>query len=42
MTTDAVAAAIVAPRPAGRSLLWLIALTGLWTLLISWQPSSVV
>jgi hypothetical protein len=41
MTTDAVAAAIVAPRPARRSLLWLIALTGLWTLLISWQPSII-
>jgi len=38
MTTDAVAAAFVAPRPASRSLLWLVPLTALWTALIWWQP----
>ena len=33
------AAGIVLPRPAWRSLLWLIPLTILWIVLITWQPS---
>src|SRR6266404_3285978 len=38
MTTDAVPAAIVAPRPAWRSLLWTIPLTALWTWVIYSLP----
>src|SRR2546421_4445354 len=38
MTTDAVPAAIVPPRPAWRGLLWTIPLTGLWTWLIYSLP----
>ena len=38
MTAAAVSADIVPPRPAWRSLLWLAPVTGLWTLLIYWQP----
>src|SRR5215471_14399208 len=38
MTAAAVPAAIVPPRPASRSLLWIAPLTLLWTLLIYWQP----
>ncbi len=34
MTTDAVSAAIVPPRPAWRSLLWIVPFTVLWTWLI--------
>jgi hypothetical protein len=34
----AVPAGIVLPGPAWRSLLWLIPLTVLWTVLITWQP----
>src|SRR4030081_1156184 len=38
MTTDAVPAAIVPPRPAWRSLLWTIPFTVLWTWFISSLP----
>lgn len=38
MTAAAVPANIVSPSPAWRSLLWLIPLTVLWTMLITWQP----
>ena len=38
MTTDAVPAVIVAPRPAWRSLLWTVPFTVLWTWLISSLP----
>src|SRR5438309_902291 len=39
MTTDAVPAAIVAPRPAWRSLLWTVPFTVLWTWLIYALPA---
>jgi hypothetical protein len=38
MTAAAVSADIVPPRPAWRSLLWMVPSTLLWTLLIYWQP----
>ena len=38
MTAAAIPAGIVPPRPAWRSLLWLIPLTVLWIVLIYWQP----
>jgi hypothetical protein len=38
MTVVAVSAGVVPPIPAWRSLLWLIPLTVLWTVLITWQP----
>src|SRR5436305_6311974 len=38
MTAAAVPAGIVSPRPAWRSLLWILPLTLLWILLIYWQP----
>src|SRR5262249_44492028 len=38
MTAAAVHADIVPPRPALRSLLWLVPLTVLWIVLIYWQP----
>jgi hypothetical protein len=38
MTAAAIPAGIVPPRPAWRSLLWIMPLTLLWTLLIYWQP----
>ncbi len=38
MSVTAVSAGIVSPRPAWRSLLWLVPLTVLWVLLITWQP----
>ncbi len=38
MTTAAIPAGIVPPRPALRSLLWIVPVTALWTLLIYWQP----
>ena len=38
MTAAALPADIVPPRPAWRSLLWLIPLTILWIVLIYWQP----
>ena len=38
MTAAAVSAAIVAPHPPWRSLLWIVPLTGVWILLIYWQP----
>ena len=38
MTVAAVPAGIIPPHPAWRSLLWLIPLTVLWTVLITWQP----
>jgi len=38
MTAAAVPAGIVPPRPAWRSLLWILPLTLLWILLIYWQP----
>lgn len=38
MTVAAFSAGTVAPRPAWRSLLWIAPLTGLWILLIYWQP----
>src|SRR6266852_7976736 len=38
MTTDAVPAAIVPPRPAWRSLLWTVPFTVLWTWLIYSLP----
>lgn len=39
MTAAAVPAGIAVPRPAWRSLIWIVTLTLLWTLLICWQPS---
>jgi len=39
MTATAVPAGIVPPRPAWRSLLWIVPLTLLWILLIYWQPA---
>jgi hypothetical protein len=39
MTAAAVPADIVPPRPAWRSLLWILPVTMLWTLLIYWQPA---
>jgi hypothetical protein len=39
MTTEAVPAGIVSPRPAWQSLLWIAPLTLLWILLIYWQPA---
>ena len=39
MTAAAVPADIAPPRPAWRSLLWLVPLTILWIGLITWQPS---
>jgi hypothetical protein len=39
MTAVPVPAGIVPPRPAWRSLPWIVPLTLLWILLISWQPS---
>src|SRR5712671_2916961 len=39
MTAAAVPADIVPPRPAWRSLLWIVPVTVLWTLLIYWQPA---
>ena len=39
MAVAAVPAAIVPPRPAWRSLLWIAPPTLLWTLLIYWQPT---
>jgi hypothetical protein len=39
MTAAAVPAGIVPPRPAWRSLLWIVAVTVLWTLLIYGQPA---
>jgi hypothetical protein len=38
MTTDAMPAAIVPPRPAWHSLLWTVPLTILWVVLIYWEP----
>src|SRR5437588_12406036 len=38
MTTDAVPAAIVAPRATWRSLLWIVPFAGLWTWLIYALP----
>jgi hypothetical protein len=38
MTAAAISAGIVSPRPALRSLLWIVPLTLLWILLIYWQP----
>lgn len=38
MTVAAFSAGTVAPRLAWRSLLWIAPLTGLWILLIYWQP----
>ena len=38
MTAAAVPADTVASRPAWHSLLWIAPVTGLWTLLIYWQP----
>jgi hypothetical protein len=38
-TAAAVPADIVPPRPAWRSLLWIVPVTVLWTLLIYWQPA---
>lgn len=39
MIAAAVPAGIVPPRPAWRSLLWIVPVTTLWTLLIYWQPA---
>jgi hypothetical protein len=39
MTAAAVPAGIVPPRPAWRSLLWTVPLTGMWMLLIYLQPA---
>jgi hypothetical protein len=39
MIAAAVSADSVPPRRAWRSLLWLVPITVLWTLLISWQPT---
>ena len=38
MNADVVSAALVPPRPAWGSLLWVIAFTMLWIVLIYWQP----
>ena len=38
MTVAAFSAGTAVPRPAWRSLLWIAPLTGLWILLIYWQP----
>jgi hypothetical protein len=38
MTAAAVPVDIVPPRPAWRSLLWIVPLTALWIVLIYWQP----
>ena len=38
MTTAAIPAGVVPPRPAWRSLLWIVPLTVLWIVLIYWQP----
>ena len=38
MTVAAVPGGIFPPRPAWRSLLWIVSLTLLWILLIYWQP----
>jgi hypothetical protein len=38
MTAATISAGIVSPRPALRSLLWIVPLTLLWILLIYWQP----
>src|SRR5579863_2381379 len=38
MTVAPVPAGIVPPRPAWRSLLWILPLTLLWMVLIYWQP----
>jgi hypothetical protein len=38
MTVAAVPAGTVVPRPAWRSLLWLVPLTVLWIALITWRP----
>ena len=38
MTAAAVPADTVPPRPAWRSLLWIVPLTALWIVLIYWQP----
>jgi hypothetical protein len=38
MTAAAVTAGIIPPRPAWRSLFWIVPLTLLWTLLVYWQP----
>lgn len=38
MSTTAIAAGIVPPRPAGRSLLWIVPPTVLWIALIYWRP----
>ena len=39
MTTGAIPLGVVPPRPALRSLLWIVPITALWTLLIYWQPA---
>jgi hypothetical protein len=39
MTAAAVPADIVPPRPAWRSLLWIVPVTVLWIVLIYWQPA---
>jgi len=38
MTAVPILADIVPPRPAWRSLLWIVPLTVLWIVLIYWQP----
>ena len=38
MTAAPIPAGIVSPRPAWRSLLWIVLLTILWIVLIYWQP----
>ena len=38
MTAASIPAGIVPPRPAWRSLLWIVPLTVLWIVLIYWQP----
>jgi hypothetical protein len=39
MITAAIPLGVVPPRPALRSLLWIVPITALWTLLIYWQPA---
>ena len=39
MTAAAIPAGIAPPRPALRSLLWIVPATALWTSLIYWQPA---
>jgi hypothetical protein len=39
MTAAAFPAGIIPPRPAWRSLLWIAALTLVWTMLVYWQPA---